>query len=271
MRFEVASVKPGMPGAQPNFAAQPSGRFFAVNVSLIMLVSMAHQVYNDFQIVGGPDWVRTARYDVEAKAPSGVQLGPLATEGPQSPVQQMLASLLAERFNLKVHDETRMLPGFDLKVARTDGKLGPKMTPSPPGIDCAAVRAARRAQHASPAPAVGQIAPCSMRISPGAFVAGTLPLETLASFLSQQMRRVVVDRTPLFGNYDFDLTWLPDDLDTPAGFSAGQSAAPSGATVNATGPTLVTALREQLGLELVPAMEPTNVLVIDSISPLAPN
>src|SRR5215211_6597327 len=74
LRFDVASVKPAMVGAQPNFGVRPGGRFSAVNVPLLRLIGMAYQINHDFQIVGGPSWIRTARYDIEAKAPEGVAM-----------------------------------------------------------------------------------------------------------------------------------------------------------------------------------------------------
>lgn len=270
LQFEVASVKPSAPDTQPNFAVRPGARFSATNMPLIGLIALAHNVAHDFQIVGAPDWIRTARYDVDAKAPEGTVMGALATSGPRSPVQQMLASMLEERFSLRTHSEKRDMPAYELRANSADERLGPRLKPSPSDIDCDALRAARKLQRPSSPPPPGEVSACLILIYPGRVVAGTVPLEALASFLTSQVKRMVIDRTPFTGRFDFDLTWVPDDLTTDS-FSADQSPRPQGRVAAPTGPSLTTAIQEQLGLRLQSTTAPTDVLVIDSVSQVTPN
>jgi hypothetical protein len=115
--FEVASVKPNRSDTGlVRIAAGPGGRFTAVNVSLAMLIRNAYQ-RSDVEVSGGPDWIDRDRFDVVAKAPVDV---------PQDQIRLMLRSLLANRFGLRVHDETRELPIYALAMAKDDGRLGPQ-------------------------------------------------------------------------------------------------------------------------------------------------
>src|SRR5688572_10738972 len=145
--FEVAAVKQNKSG-QPfiRFGMQPGGRFNAENAPLIELLRFAFQV-QPFQIEGAPGWTRSDRFDVTAKAEGEI---PQTAPGELGPIQLMMRSLLAERFGLVYHNETREMPIFALVLARADGKLGPKLTPST--TDCAALFAARRGGAPGPAP-----------------------------------------------------------------------------------------------------------------------
>ena len=135
--FEVASVKPSSPnssspfGGFPIIIPAPNGRLTATNVPLRLLVRMAYSV-QDFQIDGGPSWQMSQRFDITAKAEDG-------TAATMQPLLPMLKTLLADRFKLKVHTETRELPVFALVIAREDGKLGPSLKPST--SDCSSAQA----------------------------------------------------------------------------------------------------------------------------------
>ncbi|MGB7220707.1 MAG: TIGR03435 family protein, partial [Vicinamibacterales bacterium] len=133
--FEVASVKPNKSGGgQVMIGTDPrTGRFNTVNVPLRMLIRFAYQL-QDFQVVGGPSWITSDRFDIVAKADGEIGPAPIGTVGP---VQLMLRSLLADRFKLTVHFETRELPIYSLVVARADGKLGAQLRPA--AVDCAAL------------------------------------------------------------------------------------------------------------------------------------
>jgi uncharacterized protein (TIGR03435 family) len=162
----------------------------------------------------------------------------------------MLAALLADRFRLMVHHETRSTPGYALVMARADQRPGPGLRPSPPQIDCEALRLAHQLPKRPTAPPPpGQGPPCLTLFYPGRIVFGTTPVEGLVTFLMNQMNRTVVDRTA---------------------FAADRSA-PSGSSAPPTAPSLVTALQEQLGLRLTAATVPTDTLVIDSISQPMPD
>ena len=263
LTFEVASVKPNKSGENfIRFQNQPGGRFNINNAPLREIIRFAYQLQN-FQIVGAPDWIASERFDVVAKAEGDIPPAPPGTVGP---MQIMLRNLLAERFGLKVRNETREMPRYDLVLARSDGRLGPQLSQST--TDCQAIfAAARRGGGPPPPPAPGERPQCGMRIGPGVLAAGAFPLSQLATALSPMVQRVVVDRTGLTGNFDAELKWTPDQLP--------QGPAPPGApplpAVDPNGPSIFTALQEQLGLKLESVRGPVDVLVIDSVSQPTPD
>jgi bla regulator protein blaR1 len=254
LRFEVASVKPNNAGDGPiEMGTQPGGRLTMINVPLRLLIRNAYQV-QDFQIVDAPKWIGDERFDILAKAPGDVAA---PTPGNSGSFQPMVRSLLAERFRLVVHRETRELPVYALQRVRTDGRLGPQIHAST--ADCAAIAASRQGP-----PSADSRPQCGIRASGGHMLAGGLPLSQLATLLSTMVERVVVDRTGLAGTFDFELNWTPD--------RALQQSTPNGVPVaSSDDPPIVTALREQLGLKLEPAKAPADVLVIDHVERPAPN
>ena len=126
--FEVVSVKPSNPspnnpfGMIPMVRPQGNGGLSATNVPLRLLVRMAYGL-QDFQIEGGPSWQLSQRFDIVAKAEEGFT-------GGQQAMMPMVKTLLADRFKLKAHTETREMPVSVLMIAREDGKLGPHLKPS---------------------------------------------------------------------------------------------------------------------------------------------
>ncbi len=141
--FEVASVKANKSGDNRiGIGFQPGGRFRATNVPLRELISAAYgtpQPLPAFQILGGPRWIESDRFDIVAKAAGDPQPGP---NGAPPEMFLMLRNLLAERFQLTVHRDTKEAPIYALVMARGDGKLGPQMHAS--ATDCAAVMSAMR-------------------------------------------------------------------------------------------------------------------------------
>src|SRR5262249_9578942 len=124
--FEVASVRPAEPGArQPSIRRDPTGGFSASNVSLRAPIVPAHNIL-DFSLSRAPRWTRSERYDVVAKAPSAVK---------KSDTWAMLRALLAERFHLAVHRETKELPVYELVVAKSGLKIGEATRPPGPADD----------------------------------------------------------------------------------------------------------------------------------------
>jgi uncharacterized protein (TIGR03435 family) len=267
--FEAATVKPNKagPGAV-RLLFQPGGRFVATNVTLKMLIGAAYgtpQPIPDSQLSGGPKWLDTDRFDVVAKAAGDPAPGP---NGPPPTMFLMLRTLLEERFQLKVHTETKELPIFALVLARSDGKLGPQMHSS--ATDCAALMASMRARGGPPAPPPpGERPPCGARMFPGTMSAGGMTMTQIVNGLARMpgVNRTVIDRTGLGGAFDFDLTWTPDQMpqrDPPPG-------APPFPAIDPNGPSLFTALQEQLGLKLEPTKAPVSVLVIDRAEPPTEN
>jgi uncharacterized protein (TIGR03435 family) len=263
--FEAASVKANKSGPGPIMIGfQPGGRFRATNVTLKMLIGAAYgtpQPLPDFQLVGGPRWMDSDRFDVIAKAAGDPPPGP---NGPPPQMFLMIQSMLAERFHLKVHNETREMPIYALVLARSDGKLGPRITAST--TDCAARMAELRARGGPPAlPAPGERPPCGARMFPGNISAGAMTMTQIVNGLARMpgLNRTVVDRTGLTGSYDFDLTFTPDQM--PQGRGDPPPGAPALPAIDPNGPSLFTAVQEQLGLKLEPTRAPVNVLVIDNV------
>ena len=258
--FEVTTVKPNKSGeGRVSLRIIPGGAYEALNVTLGSMIRMAYRL-QDFQVVGAPGWVDQDRFDIVGKPPEGV---PLA-------VQPMMQSLLAERFNLKAHEETRESPIYALVVANT-GRLGPKLTPSK--VDCAA---AARGRGTAPTPTQpmrmepGTRPECGMTTNGGRLMAGGYTMTQLANSLSQFAGRTVVDRTGLAGAYDLDLEFTPDPALRGRGIGGGLPPAPpapgSERVVDPAGVSIFTAIQEQLGLKLDSQRGPVPVLVIDSVS-----
>src|SRR5262249_7993167 len=194
---------------------QPGGRFSAINVTLRMLIRNAYQL-QDFQIVGGPSWQNEDHFDVVAKAESGDGIGDVfraERQGEPSRGQLMLRSLLAERFKLAVHNEDREMPIYALVLNRADGRLGPQIKVSEVG--CEAMGRGRGRGPGGPPPGPpqpGERMPCGIRIAPGNMAVGGSTLAGFANALATFVGRIVVDKTGLSGNYEFTLTWTPDNM-----------------------------------------------------------
>ena len=259
-RFEVASVKRNSSGE--NFiriGMQPGGRYTATNVPLSQLITQAYQLQR-FQLIGGPDWIRSDRFDISAKAEGEVQPTPPGTAGA---IQMMVRNLLADRFKLVVHEEERDLPIYALVLAREDKRLGPKLQSST--VDCQALmrEAAAAGRGGAPPPAPGQRPFCGMQMGNGTLRGSSFAMSQLPNVLAPIVQRYVVDRTGLTGNFDIDLTFTPEQIGGGgAGAAPGVAPAPDMA-----GASIFTALQEQLGLKLESSRGPVKVLVIDSVQP----
>ena len=276
--FEVASVKPNASGGLDAYwQFQPGGRVVIRNLPLQTIISWAYQLQvGDDRLIGLPAWIRTEKFDIVAKALGGVEVGSLLRVGPASPGLLMMRTLLAERFQLKIHTEMRELPIYALMTANADGRLGPKLTRS--DTDCDRLNAEIRAGRAlsPPPPTPGTVAPCRMSNFRNRLAYGSQPLAALTDDLSWRVRRVVVDRTGLTGRFDFELTWTPDELppaDSPDRIAVGGAEIDltGGVKIDPDGPALLTALREQLGLKLESARGPVEVLVIDRVERPTPD
>jgi uncharacterized protein (TIGR03435 family) len=248
--FEVASIRPNNSGENGLTFNYMAGRFTATNVTLRVLIRSAYAV-QDSQIVGGPKWSNSDRFNIVAKGDVGRSSAPMVIQpdGP-SRLQLMMQALLAERFKLVVHKEMRESNVFVLSVARTDGRLGPTLHLS--DVDCAALAAQMRQTPQAAPPVLTRGNPCELLRSFGSLKLGGRPLSQLANTLSNLVGRPVVDETGLTGNFDVTLTWTPEQ---PVGDVAA---------VPADGPSIFSAIREQLGLKLVARKSSAEVLVVDS-------
>jgi uncharacterized protein (TIGR03435 family) len=264
--FEVASVRANKSGEGfIRFQRQPGGRFTATNVPLRELIRFAYQVQL-FQMEGLPGWTASERFDVVAKAEGDPPPSPPG--GPPDPMLLMTRTLLAERFKLKVRTETREMPIYALVVARADGKVGDRLVAST--VDCQALFAARGRAGAPPPPgppAPGERPMCGLRFGPGNLSAGGIPMTQFANSLSTSVGRHVVDKTGLTGSYEFELSWTPDQLPQ----NPPPPGAPPPPPIDPNGPSIFTALQEQLGLKLESARGPVQVLVIERVDRPTPD
>jgi bla regulator protein blaR1 len=206
-------------------------------VTLRALIHFAYGV-GDRQIAGGPDWLNSARYDIQAKTdkPVADELRNLSEVQRKIANQRMLQGLLAEQFKLRLHSETKELPEYALVVAEN----GPKLIP---------VAASGGLNH----------------MEPGKLIANGAAISFLADQLSWQpeISRTVLDETGLKGHYDFVLQWT--SVRGPSAMAAGNGQAGNGSVtpLESSGMSIFTALQEQLGLKLEPRTGPVQVLVID--------
>ena len=245
--FEVATIKPTHAGDnRTSLQITPGGRFNANNVSLKLLMQQAYQI-KDFQITGGPGWIASEKFDISAKADdSAGQSRPGADQ-----IRPMLQALLAERFKLTFHRETKEMPVYALVVA----KNGPKIHASEGGSGT---------EPGEPGGRPGPGGPRGMmRMNRGQLSGQHVGMDMLVAQLSNAVGRSVLDRTGLKGSFDFKLEWTPEEM--PKGLGEG---APTGETTSAgdsTGPSIFTAVQEQLGLKLEPERGPVEIFVIDRV------
>jgi uncharacterized protein (TIGR03435 family) len=227
--FEVATIKPTARADGSWRLAPTADGYTGMDISLLKLISAAYGVYDVALIKGGPSWIDLDKFDLEAKFdPAEI---PNAQHLNFRQRSDMLQPLLADRFHLKVHWETRDFRVFNLLIA----KDGPKLQPTKPEDVTQSVSGAS----------------CLFRRSrPGYIqVQGCLPKD-LEDQLRYAAGRTVIDKTGIAIRSDFELRWAPEDapIDSPA----------------AAGPSIFNALQQQLGLKLVPATAPLKILVIDS-------
>ena len=257
--FAVATIKKNTSGADArSMRLQPGGRIVVTNQPLRQLIVFAYSLQPQ-QLAGGPPWLDTDRFDITAQAEGNIS--PTPPGGPPGPAQLMMQRLLAERFGLVVHTESRELPVYALTVARRDGQLGPRIKPAV--TDCLALMTQAPGGVPVQAPRLPDGRPaCGVtRDGTGKVMAGGTTMTMLAiSMLTGPAGRLVVDRTGLTGAYDFDFEFA---MDPAPGASA---AAPGATTAVAERPGLFTALEEQLGLKLQPARAPIDVTVIDRVT-----
>jgi uncharacterized protein (TIGR03435 family) len=241
--FEVASIKPNVSGGERALVQAVPGRLLMQNFAVQALILLAYGV-PAYRVTGEPSWAGSEHYDIQAKADGNVPVREM--EGP------MLQALLADRFQLAVHRETRQLAVYELRVA----KSGAKLQRSEPG-HC--VPYSVDSPPPPPAPGASAMMFCGYtrgrrdglkRITDGVEVS----MKTLAANLSQsELQRTVIDKTSLDRKYDVHLEWTPEGLTGDA------------VSADAAAPSIFTALKEQLGLQLDAAKRPVEVLVIDHV------
>ena len=260
--FAVATIKKNTTGADAqSIRLQPGGRLVITNQPLRRLVLFAYSLQPQ-QLTSGPAWLDSDRFDIVAQAEG--DLSPTPPGGPPGTPQLMMQRLLAERFGLVVHTESRELPVYALTVARSDGRLGPRIKPA--AVDCLTLMTKVPGGVPVQAPQLPDGRPaCGVRRDgTGRLVAGgTTMLMFATQILTGLTDRLVVDRTGLTGAYDFDMEHQLE--------GRGASPAADSATAVADRPSIFTAVEEQLGLKLQAARAPIEVLVIDRVTPPTEN
>jgi uncharacterized protein (TIGR03435 family) len=231
--FDVAAIHPHQPEPhERSHIVDANGSFTTVNVDLKAILQWAFDL-PESRIVGGPAWIGSDRWDIAARAANALDMQ--KTYDPAAAREEkrrMVQALFAERFHLVVHRETRELPIYALVVA----KSGPTFTTA----EAKGTTINRGRDH--------------LQIE-----GGENTVHLLAEQLAETLGRVVVDQTGITGRYKLALTWTPDDT------TASSSTAPD------PGPSLFTALEEQLGLKLESRKAPVEVLVIDQVTRPTPN
>lgn len=235
--FDVAAIKLSDPKAVRNgcyIKGQPGGQTFVGRcIPLRLWITYSYKLI-DSQLVGGPDWIDTELYDFEAKADHSLTRAELAP---------MFQTLLADRFHLRLRTETRTMPALALTVDKSGVKMKSNGGPNEWEI------AIMSAPGASPIPK---------------FKGTRCPTNYLSWWIAQRENRPVIDKTALPGFWDFFIEYVPDGMADRKG--------PNGEPGPIMdGPSLTTALREQLGLKLEPVKGPVEVYVIDHVEKVSEN
>lgn len=219
--FEVASIKPNRSLGGMSSIHLSKGRVSMENVSLKKVLLNAYGIPDDREYtINGPGWLATERFDIDATFPG---------DTPLPRVRQMMQTLLAERFKLALHRETRQLPMYSLVIAKNGLKIHP----------------AEGGQGRTSG-------------GPGRLEATKITMQRLADLLAHSVGLPVIDSTGVKGIFDFTLQWSPDE--TPKiGATDGNE------TAGVAGPSIFTALQEQLGLKLMSEKGPVEVLIVDHI------
>jgi uncharacterized protein (TIGR03435 family) len=273
LSFEAASIKPNVSNPIGRRIGVPGDRFVATNESLRRLIAVAYgapgplpEPLPDYRMSGGPGWIDSDRFDVEAKALGDVVRG---TEGTRRK-QLMLQTLLAQRFKLVVHHETRQLPIYTLVLARRDRRLGPKLRRSQ--IDPAPLPANPN-NPPMPRPAFGTPAcesaggRCGTGLGgAGLFKGDGVTMTELIVYFSRWLDRPVSDRTGLTDRFDVELQFAFEGLPGAPSGPPGVERPPT-----SDNPSIFTAVQEQLGLKLESTKGPVDVLVIDHAEKLMEN
>jgi uncharacterized protein (TIGR03435 family) len=232
--FAVASVRQNESPASPFKLAFTSDGVTIENVSLLSIIRAAYGMFNtlDDKFIGVPGWANNENFDIEAKVGDAdvAEFQKLNFDKRQLMVQ----ALLADRFKLRAHHETRELPIYELVIAKNGLKL--------------------QASDANPVPG-------DITIGRGRITGQNVVMYRLETALTHALGRTIVDKTGLRGPYDFTLNWTPDDADT----SSSQSSNGAVQEADTSGVSIFTAIQEQLGLKLVPAKGPVEVLVVDHV------
>jgi uncharacterized protein (TIGR03435 family) len=253
--FEVASVKKVPANVTTLRSMIGQGGRASVTLPLRSLILSAWNA-KDYQIVGGPNWIRNDRFMINAKA---------ETDVPRDQVYLMLRALIAERFKLKSHIEARMMDTYVLSRPSPDSPLGPNIKP----VDCSGPRTpTTTAQLEALLRSSGGAVPCGLTMSStNGIRAGGVPMSTIVSLLGSLLSSTVVDKTGLTGTYSVTLEFNLLNRSSLSASAPGETltAMPSSDPYSSGGGGSVFSAVKDLGLRLEKKKEAVDVLVIDSI------
>lgn len=236
-QFDVVSVKMHEPQNQESKIQLLPDGIRLVNLPLPDFIREAYGLAMNDQIVGIPSWANSQRFDIEAKVDSADV--PAFRKLTLDQIRLMGRPILTSRFKLSTHEEKKDLPVYALVTGKGETKLKPANLSGLEGTT--GQTGVMSMRHASPT-------------STNELTGRAVTMDQLAKTLSKQdLGRVVLDDTGLSGKYDFTLTWAPGNV----------AADPNSA--NTSGPSIFTAVTDQLGLKLESQKEPVPVLVIDYI------
>lgn len=256
--FDAASIKPQAPSSDGNIRMMvqfpPNGRFTGVGLTVKRLICIAYDL-NDFQVLGGPNWIDSDRYDVQATPGSALeeQLQKMKSDESSLVKRQMMQALLADRFKLTLHHDTKELPIFSLVVAKGGSKLH-ETKPDDANIDAA---------NAPPHPPGKGWMRMSFQSTAIELTAQAMAMDGLARQLAMQLGSTVQDHTELTGTYDFTLRFTPNDAGAVVPDPGGSGA--SGSIADNAGTSVFAALEDQLGLKLESKKGPVDVVVVDHL------
>jgi uncharacterized protein (TIGR03435 family) len=263
--YEVSTVKLYKPGADEAGGGIRMGisnapdAFSAAGVTLQVLLTFAYNVQNN-QISGGPDWLNSERFQIDAKMDGSVAdaLQKMSPDERAETRRKMLQKLLAERFKMTIQKDTKELPVYWLTVGKNGSKLHEVEPPpnTPPG--------GSQGRGARGGPGTVQV---GGRGPTQTLTAQAVPISALLRMLSGNVGRPVLDKTELKGVYDVKLEWAPEQpqgvaISAPdGGAPRGDSAVPTG---EPTAPSIFVAVQEQLGLKLESGKGPIDLIVVKS-------
>src|SRR3954470_18966501 len=261
----LSVVKPnrsGAPGAQ--LGVPFAGRFTATNVTVFDLVAAAYGgslPLDASQIAGLPSWAKSERFDVEARADDAAPTEDSEDDEAIGAAFAMVRAMLADRFHLRIHDTSRQEQIYELVT----GRNGIRAALTPTRRDCDAIAHAGPFSTPPPGADPAMWVPCGIRVRPGEIASAGGTLAQLARHLAPvaDVRRQVIDRTGVTGRFDFTLHWTPAQ--------AAQAAASGAPSAVEAGPSLFTAMQEQLGLRLVAARGPVRVIAVERLERPTPN
>jgi uncharacterized protein (TIGR03435 family) len=239
--YDVVSIKPNKSDSGGMSLTDVAAIFQAKNITVENLVWSSYNLTSEKLIYGLPGWARSDHFDVDAKMvdPDPKQIEKLTVDQRRG----MLLAILKDRFHFQAHLETRILPVYDLVIA----KGGAKFTgSSDSNKELAAAIAKKNLTHGG------------MMMSDGELIAGDTPVATLIYSLTGAVGRTVIDKTGLTGTYNFELKWTPE--------REGQADADNGqADSQGSTSSIFTAVEEQLGLKLQSSKGPVQTLVVDHV------